>query len=236
MTNPCAEWELLIQAEADGELDIVANARLARHAETCPACATLQTQLHNLSMRIRDLPRETAPLHLAAGFRVAPTRKRVVPMLGSFAAGLALAASLMLMVTATADPNVELVAGHIRALQPGHLTDVVSTDQHTVKPWFDGRIDYAPDVRDFAAAGFPLVGGRLDYIGGRPVAALIYRRAQHPIDVFVWPATGEATPAVSTDKGFNLVRWKSAGMEFVAVSDAAADDLRALARLWIIAL
>lgn len=232
MTDPCADWELLIQAEGDGELDIVATARLARHVETCPTCARLQSQLNDLSTRIRDLPRETAPPRLTASFRVSSARSRLGPMLGSFTAGLALAASLLLMMTTTADPNAELVAGHIRALQPGHLTDVVSTDQHTVKPWFDGRIDYAPDVRDFAAAGFPLVGGRLDYIGGRPVAALIYRRAQHPIDVFVWPSAGEAAPSMAADRGFNVVRWKTGGMEYVAISDAAAEDLRALARLW----
>jgi anti-sigma factor RsiW len=233
MTNPCADWELLIQADCDGELDIVATARLARHIENCPACAQLQQQMLGLSRRIRDLPREAAPRHLAAGFRVAPTRKPLVPVFGGAAIGMALAASLMLLVNTAADPNAELVAGHIRALQPGHLTDVVSTDQHTVKPWFEGRIDYAPDVRDFAAAGFPLVGGRLDYIGGRPVAALIYRHAQHPIDVYVWPASGAAAPTVFADRGFNIVRWKAGGMEYVAVSDAAADDLRALARLWL---
>ncbi len=233
MTDPCADWELLIQADCDGELDIVATARLARHVETCPACARLQSQLHGLSQRIRDLPRDAAPSRLAAGFRVAPPRRRFVPVFGSFAAGLALAASLMLMVTTGADPSAELVAGHIRALQPGHLTDVVSTDQHTVKPWFDGRIDYAPDVRDFASAGFPLVGGRLDYMNGRPVAALVYRRAQHPINLFVWPASGDASPIAGTTKGYNFVRWKSAGMEYVAVSDVEIAELQAMARLMI---
>ncbi len=233
MTDLCADWELLIQAEGDGELDIVATARLARHVETCTACARLQSQLHGLSQRIRDLPRDAAPTRLAAGFRVAPARRRFVPALGGFAAGMALAASLMLMVTAGADPDAELVAGHIRALQPGHLTDVVSTDQHTVKPWFDGRIDYAPDVRDFPAAGFALVGGRLDYIGGRPVAALVYRHAKHPIDLYVWPASGDAAPSVTSSKGYNLVRWKAGGMEYVAVSDITPDDMRAFALLWL---
>ncbi len=233
MTDPCADWELLIQADCDGELDIVATARLARHVETCPACARLQSQLHGLSQRIRDLPRDAAPSRLAAGFRVTPPRRRFVPVLGSFAAGLALAASLMLMVTTGADPSAELVAGHIRALQPGHLTDVVSTDQHTVKPWFDGRIDYAPDVRDFPAAGFALAGGRLDYIGGRAVAALIYHHAKHPIDLYVWPASGDSAPSVTSSKGYNLVRWKSGGMEYVAVSDITPDDMREFARLWL---
>jgi len=232
MTDPCADWELLIQADLDGELDIVATARLARHVETCPTCARLQDQLGGLSAGIRDLPREVAPPGLAAGLRVTPVNRRFMPVFGGAVIGMVLAASLLLLVNTQADPNAELVAGHIRALQVGHLSDVVSTDQHTVKPWFDGRLDYAPEVRDFAAAGFPLVGGRLDYIGGRAVAALIYRRAQHPIDVFVWPGAGETTPVVSADKGFNVVRWTSGGMQFVAVSDAAAEDLRSLARLW----
>jgi anti-sigma factor RsiW len=126
------------------------------------------------------------------------------------------------------------VAGHIRALQPGHLTDVLSTDQHTVKPWFDGRLDYAPPVRDFAAAGFPLVGGRLDYFAGRPVAALAYRRDRHPIDLYVWPDTGGAEPSVPSGivNGYQVLAWRDAEMRFVAVSDVNAADLNTFSRLW----
>ena len=234
MTDTCDDWGLLIQADLDSELDIATIARLARHIETCPACAGLQRDLLALSSRIRaDVPRPTAPLALAASLRPPPSRRGWRPVLGGFATGAALAASLALfMLTPRPDPDADIVAGHIRALQPGHLMDVVSTDSHTVKPWFDGRIDFAPDVRDFATAGFPLIGGRLDYLGGRVVAALVYRHAQHPIDLYVWPATGTAAPVVSSAKGYAVARWTAGGMAYTAISDINPADLQEFARIW----
>jgi anti-sigma factor RsiW len=128
----------------------------------------------------------------------------------------------------------QVIAGHIRALQPGHLEDVVSTDQHTVKPWFDGRLDFAPPVKDLAADGFPLKGGRLDYLDGRPVAALVYQRDKHVIDLFVWPASGAvALPAGDTAiAGYNAVHWATGGMNFWAVSDVERGQLTDFAALW----
>ncbi len=231
----CDEWGLLIQAELDGELDIAGIARLARHVEICPACAALQRDFRALSSRIKaELPREAGPEHIIAPLRAAARfgGRTIMPLFASFSAGLALAASLAWVMLLPADPNAELVAGHIRALQPGHLTDVLSADSHTVKPWFDGRIDYAPEVRDFAAEGFPLVGGRLDYIGGRTVAALVYHRDKHLIDLYAWPAAGHAAPSISSDKGYTLVRWTEGGMAYVAVSDVNPIELQAFARLW----
>ena len=128
----------------------------------------------------------------------------------------------------------DVVAGHIRALQPGHLMDVASTDQHTVKPWFDGRLDVAPPVKDFQAEGFLLVGGGLDYLAGRPVAALVYQRRQRVIDLFVWPDGRHVDrSSVNSDRGgYNVLRWSRDGMAFWAVSDLSAQELADFARLW----
>jgi anti-sigma factor RsiW len=162
--------------------------------------------------------------------------------LGSFGLGAACAAALALLVLSSPDPSVteqrslteQIVAGHIRAMQPGHLEDVISTDRHTVKPWFNGRLDFTPPVKDFAAEGFPLRGGRLDYLAGRQVAALVYQRDKHIIDLFVWPAKGNSSPPPDTAQrqGYNVVHWTQDGMVFWAVSDVEIGQLRAFAEIW----
>jgi len=163
------------------------------------------------------------------------------PSGASFGLGAASAAAVALLVLVPRVPDLagqpnlveQLVAGHIRALQPGHLEDVVSSDRHTVKPWFDGRIDFAPPVKDLAAERFPLRGGRLDYVGGRPVAALIYQRDKHIIDLFIWPAElGADSPEVARRHGYNVVRWTADGMSLWAVSDIEATQLREFAEAW----
>ena len=127
----------------------------------------------------------------------------------------------------------QLLASHVRSLMPGHLTDVLSSDQHTVKPWFNGKLDYSPPVYDMADRGFPLVGGRLDYVGGQPVAVMVYARRQHMINVFVWPSSrGIAPPAAVRDwQGYHLVRWTSDDYSFSAVSDLALPELTDLSVL-----
>jgi anti-sigma factor RsiW len=184
--------------------------------------------------------RVMARLH-AAGARPAPARTARWPgfrwpALG-FGLGAACAAALSLLILAPDRQSLtgEIVAAHIRALQPGHLQDVASTDQHTVKPWFDGKIDFAPPVEDFTAKGYPLVGGRIDYVGGRPVAALIYRRDKHVIDLFVWPAAGGSGPfpgRAAAAQGYNVVHWRGEGMDFWAVSDVEPTQLNDFAGLW----
>ena len=119
----------------------------------------------------------------------------------------------------------EIVAGHVRSLLANHLTDVATSNQHVVKPWFNGRIDFSPPVVDLAATGFPLVGGRVDYIGGRVVAALVYRRSGHAINLFVWPA--ETPPeGPSQHDGYNLLRWSAGGLAYWAISDLNPEELR----------
>ncbi|HEX7466879.1 MAG TPA: hypothetical protein VF309_09575 [Usitatibacter sp.] len=124
----------------------------------------------------------------------------------------------------------DLVNAHVRSLMiEGHLNDVVSSDQHTVKPWFAGKLDFAPPVVDLANAGFALAGGRLDYVNARAVAVLTYRYRQHVVNVFIWPEAGEVEPRASSRQGFSVVQWTHGGMRYSAVSDAAAAQLFALA-------
>jgi anti-sigma factor RsiW len=151
---------------------------------------------------------------------------------------MAAAASIAVAATSSlrrsADPGGEIVDAHLRSLQAGHLTDVASSDQHTVKPWFQGKIDFGVPVRDFVAEGFPLVGGRLDMVGGRPVAALVYGRRQHLINVFVGPATDRDEPLRSvSSRGYRVSSWAQGGLEYRLVTDVAvseADQLVALLR------
>jgi anti-sigma factor RsiW len=240
---------LLVQADADGELRPAEAARVATHLAHCPDCRAIQDRLLDLSVRIRaEAPRHHAPaglrqaVHAAVGSHkatpVVPMRRRLVPS-AFFGAGFALAACLALVMVLPRgeDPagNVlpgAVVSAHIHALQPGHLMDVVSTDQHTVKPWFDGRLPFAPPVKELATEGFPLAGGRLEYVAGRTAAALVYRHRQHVIDLFAWPdAEAPAADSGSRD-GYNYRRWSQDGMTFWAVSDVAPEDLAAFVRDW----
>ncbi|WP_230680088.1 anti-sigma factor family protein, partial [Ralstonia solanacearum] len=124
----------------------------------------------------------------------------------------------------------DITASHVRALLGAREIDVQSSDRHTVKPWFNGRIDYAPPVGDLAARGFPLIGGRLDYVDGRPVAVLVYRAGQHPVDLYVRPEPGgDAGEALRTERGYQLLHWRTAGMGYWAITDASADVVRTFA-------
>jgi len=235
--DPCAEMHLLVQAELDGELDTASAAALAAHVAGCERCATLQSELGAQSANLRvGLTRHAAPASLRSAIAAQQPRR---PMrwggrwnhAASFGAGMALAAGIAAFAVLPSHGSVDAdsVAAHIRALQPGHLMDVESTDRHTVKPWFNGRLDYAPPVRDFAAQGFPLIGGRLDYLAGRPVAVLIYRRDKHLIDLFIWP--GVRSGADATIQGYNVIAWSQDGMNFRAVSDLNTHEMADFAKL-----
>ena len=189
----------------------------------------------------RELRNRIAAELTPVGSQTAATRpagawQRWWGMAGAFAVGVILAVSGMLIygVVSRQDHLVEqVVDSHVRSLMVAHLSDVVSTDQHTVKPWFDGKLDYSPPVHDLATEGFPLVGGRMDYVDGRQVAALVYRHRLHAINVFVWPTRDKSPflPVSTARQGFNVMSWQAHGMEFWAVSDVQASDLEKFAEL-----
>jgi anti-sigma factor RsiW len=249
---PGCDQVLLVQAELDGELDAAQAAALEAHRAGCAICRAAQADLLRTRALLHAEPYETTPddvrarvmarLHQSApAATISANQERGWrwPRLGGpslgFGLGAACAAALAMLVVLPPHDDLAqaVVAGHIRALQPGHLEDVASTDQHTVKPWFDGRIDFAPPVREFAAQGFPLRGGRLDYLDGRPVAALVYGRDKHIINLFVWPSSGGAHLAGDRIvQGYNLVHWTAGGMTFWAVSDVERSQLDDFAALW----
>jgi anti-sigma factor RsiW len=246
----CENNERLLRAYFDDELDLVRSVEFEEHLKTCPQCAGELREQQTLrdSLRAANLY-ERAPDGLRARIRAAlptevrpqsftTTRRPVIEWL-AIAAAILIAVFLGVKVIpdiGSLKQNLvaeEIVASHIRSLQPGHLMDVESTDQHTVKPWFDGKLDFAPPVVDLATQGFPLVGGRLDYIGRRNVAALVYQQQKHFINVFIWPEEKSSAkpPEVQTIQGYNVVSWSHNGMNFCAVSDLNSTKLREFADL-----
>lgn len=255
--NSCAEMKLLIHGLLDGELDAVHAARCEEHLAACPDCATEFERYRSLRQAIRSADmREQASdalrirvLAAVDAATEAPRRRvdtRTVRQLvpgswqrwGGALSGLALAASLALFIaTPMRGPDLreELVASHVRSLLVDHLADVRTSDQHVVKPWFAGKLDFSPPVIDLASAGFPLVGGRIDYLSGRAVAALVMKRREHIINLFIWPTSAqEARPALlqrseATREGYNMLHWTAGGMNFWAVSDLNMSELHEFA-------
>jgi len=246
----CPEIRPLLGAFVDDELQTSVRDTVEAHVALCEACAQALSRHRLLGDELRaHVPRAEAPAALRDWARAAvrgeartpamaapPVTRRVRPAWGRggwLATGFALAACLGIAVGVTqqlASRDVlarELVAAHVRAAVTGHVSDVISTDQHTVKPWFNGRLDYSPPVVDLADAGFPLEGGRLDYVNDRAVAVLVFRRNRHPIDLFVWPARrGAPRLAPSVRDGYHIERRVVAGMQCWAVSDLNATELR----------
>jgi anti-sigma factor RsiW len=247
----CEKAEGLLHGYLDGELDAVGAVEFERHARDCPVCTRELVAQQSLRARLRD-----ADLYAPAPPSLRRTiRQRLEPPPGEGAASaprpgrwrwLAAAAVVTLLTTVPWLAFRETRRGasegalaataldaHLRSLQLGHLTDVVSTDAHTVKPWFEGKLSYAPPVVDLAAEGFPLIGGRLDVVEGRTIAALVYARRKHVVSVFVWPAEGapETAPRAGARQGYDWIQWSHGGMRYWAVSDVAPAELEELSRL-----
>ncbi|MCU1266515.1 MAG: putative anti-sigma factor [Acidobacteria bacterium] len=247
----CQLTQEFLHAYVDGELDLARSLEVEQHMQNCQVCASAyrnQTALRSafkdsslyysapekLEKRIRSSLRREAKSE--AGRRWFDWRWFPVGVMA-----LILVLGLVIWRTApslrpSGDEFIaqEMVSNHVRSLQlESHRTDVISSDQHTVKPWFDGKLDFAPPVKDFSGQGFPLLGGRLEYLNNRAVAALIYQRQKHYINLYIWPAEeSNATSEVATKRqGYNLLHWTNSGMTYWAISDLNGVELHEFARL-----
>ncbi|OIR15914.1 hypothetical protein GALL_34150 [mine drainage metagenome] len=232
----------LLPAYLDQELGVADLLALEQHLDSCSACQSEFSTLNTTRERLKKhAPYFFAPDHLAQRITMSLPRHRTdtpSPIgwnLNWMNAGAVLVAVLALAWSGAVYLNQpssqdrlveELISSHVRSLQVDHLSDVVSSDRHTVKPWFNGKLDFSPPVFDLSSSGFPLVGGRLDYLNGRTVAVLVYRHNQHPINVYVWPGkTGATDLRLQEHQGYHLIRWTKDGMEYWAVSDLATNEL-----------
>ncbi|MCJ2050341.1 anti-sigma factor family protein [Methylobacterium sp. J-070] len=240
----CAPWAATLHGFIDGELDAANTLAFEAHLAACPHC---RAEVERFTSSRRTMGQEgvawPVPEHVRAQVVEAVAqmsarpkrdpRRQTTQVLGfvrrwSFVPSAAVLAAGLFLVLAVPHSSSslqdEIVASHVRSLLVDHLTDVQTSDRHTVKPWFNGKADVSPPVIDLAAQGFPLIGGRLDYIAGRPVPVVVYRRHGHVINVFVWPARETAAQTYS-ERGYNMVWWTSNGFTFCAVSDVADADL-----------
>ncbi len=241
----CAETQTLIHGYSDCELDLTKCLEIEQHLEACPACAAVHADLQavraavqnsslyfetppGLANRVQSSLRGASRSHRTPG--VSP--RRLLAIAASLALVTAVGWGLLRMLSARSGDvflTQELVASHVRSqMLPSHRFDVASSDAHTVKPWFEGKLDFSPPVKDLVDQGFPLIGGRLDYLRGRAVAALVYQRRKHTINLFIWPSSpGDPTaPKKATRQGFHIREWTSSGMTFCAVSDLNEGELQ----------
>jgi anti-sigma factor RsiW len=243
----CQQAKPLIGPYSDGELEAAAILELEQHLKTCSACALAYRNLQSLKKTLKqDALYFSAPEELRERIKSAlPSPARNVPqrlawnwdanwnwLATALSGATAICLALLLVVTLTRPSSEqplthEIVSSHIRSLMGNHLMDVVSTDQHTVKPWFNGKLDFSPPVKDLAAQEFPLIGGRLDYLEGRSVAALVFQRHKHIINLFVWPSreTDSKPMVLAAQQGYHLIHWSEGGMVFWAVSDLNEKEL-----------
>jgi len=241
----CDSCQAALEARLDGELSVDEAREIDRHLAICPACARQFAILDETRRLVSEnAMRYNAPDVLKARIRGAVARaasptvtastRKTLRWWREIAAGVAIAivSSGITLVTANRSAGRysaedELLASHVRSLMPGHLTDVLSTEQHTVKPWFNGRVDVSPAVPNLDTAGFPLIGGRADYVRGRVVPVVVYGRRQHMINVYAWPSSspGGSPPNDLSRNGYHFVTWRSGGIEYWAVSDLNVAEL-----------
>jgi anti-sigma factor (TIGR02949 family) len=230
----CETVERDLDAYLDRELDAESSTAVREHVSTCAACRRQLAEREALARLVRGAPYYSAPDRLRARVLAQSKRSVSVRRISMWAAAavlvLAVGAGITLLRPASSNGDAianEVVDSHVRSLMANHLFDVESTDRHTVKPWFLGKLDFSPPVVDLADVGFPLVGGRLDYVDGRPVAALVYQRQKHTINVFVAPDGGgpSSRGLILTVRGFNVRHWNHGGMSFWAVSDLNGGEL-----------
>lgn len=244
----CRDAQAMLSAYVDGELDVPTCLQMESHLADCVACNAALERVDGLraSMRAATL-RYAPPADLEWRVRSAVRREsrgratvlqRVWRWSAMPAVAAAAAALTWFSVVHVGRPGGEqriadeLVGAHVRSLMVDHLVDVPSSDQHTVRPWFNGKIDFAPPVGDYGANGFPLIGGRVDYLAGRPVAALVYRHQQHVINVFIAPAGEDRwRDGALNSNGYHLLHWSDGGLSYWAISDAGAHELQELADL-----
>jgi anti-sigma factor RsiW len=242
----CERTTVLLSGMIDSALGPIARFRVHRHVAGCNACAAKLEELRAMQSAIRTkLPYHRAPPGLAARIGAAlpheepPRAVRPWFRMPAFSlAGTGLVGALagvaltVLVMGGQSDPSIAVIDSHIRSLQADHLTDVLTSDQHTVKPWLSARLDVSPPVPELKDAGFPLVGGRQDYVDGHPTAVVVYRHAKHVINLFAWASSGQDKAfRKESQQGFNVVTWRHDGMVYYAVSDVEADQLAQFAKL-----
>jgi len=258
----CERARELLSPYLDGELSAEERRAVAAHIQGCRACAAEAADFQRIGRSIAEGGREPVPKALALRVRAKLARAVQVEEAQSLAAPakpaasrlslalhrhfrqaavIAAACMLSALVTWWVTSNAglqqrleqEVLAAHVRSLLQESPIQVASSDAHTVKPWFAGRVEFSPDVKDLSAEGFPLLGGRLDYVGGRRVGAIVYKRRLHTINVFMWPSGSaeDVTPGLITRNGYNLLTWSRGGIAYWAVSDLNAGDLGQLQNL-----
>jgi anti-sigma factor RsiW len=242
----CERATVLLSGMIDSALGPIARFRVHRHVTGCNACAARLEELRAMQSAIRTkLPYHRAPPGLAARIGAAlpheepPRAVRPWFRMPAFSlAGTGLVGALagvaltVLVMGGQSDPSIGVIDSHIRSLQADHLTDVLTSDQHTVKPWLSARLDVSPQVLELKDQGFPLVGGRQDYVDGHPTAVVVYRHAKHVINLFAWASSGpDEGLRDETRQGFNVITWRHGGIRYYAVSDVEADQLAEFAKL-----